>query len=153
MALLIDSEQAACMLKIGMMAYRSQYIEDFPIVRRCIANTVGGQQRQVQTMGNTDGRLVTPFFLPLAMALKFDINILLSEEPNQLFCNFYCFRFTTAHQCRRHAAFLAACQADQSGSILFQVLERSCAFAFACFAHLEAGNQLAEVLISGARST
>ena len=52
------------------------------------------------------------------------------------------------HQRRRHWAFIAAGQADQPGSILFKILNRSRAFALGCLAHLEPRNELAEVLIS-----
>src|SRR5580704_929106 len=104
-------------------------------------------------MGNAGDSLVTPFFLTLAMALKFHIYIPLSEEPDKLLCNLHCFLFSPMHQCCRQRAFIPASQADQPGRILFQVLERSCTFALGGLAHFEPGNQLTEVLISSARGT
>ena len=74
-----------------MVAYGSKHIEDFPVIRSGIANTVGSQQRQAKAMRYTDGCLVTPFFLTLTVALKFDIYILLSKEPDQLLGNRNCF--------------------------------------------------------------
>ena len=103
-------------------------------------------------MRYANGSLVTPFFLSLAVTLKFDVNIFLPEESNQLFCNFDCFRLATMHQCRCHRTLIAAGQTDQAGRILFQVLERRCTFALGCLPHLEPGNQLTEVLVSGARA-
>src|SRR5450755_1431351 len=57
------------------------------------------------------------------------------------------------HQGCSYWAFVAAGPADQSGGKPFYVLERSRALAFGRFSHLEAGNQLTEILISSACGT
>ena len=46
-----------------MVADRGKHIQNFPVIRSGIANTVGSKQRQAKAMRNTDGCLVTPFFL------------------------------------------------------------------------------------------
>ncbi len=150
--MVIDGEQAASLFQVSMVAYRSKYIENFSVIRGGITNTVGSQQRQAQALGDADGGLVAPFFLALVMALNFYIDILSSEDSNQLFSYFYCCRFSAMHQGRRHWSFIAAGQANQPGRILFQVIERSCALALGGLAQLEAGNQLTEILIPGAGS-
>ena len=101
-------------------------------------------------MSNTQCSLVTPLFLPLAMALKLYINILLPEDPDKLLCNFHCFLFATAHQGCSQRALIAARQANKPGRILFQVLKGSRPFTLGVLAHLEPGNQLTEILISQA---
>src|SRR6201995_941405 len=101
-------------------------------------------------MRNTESSLVTPLFLPLAMALKFYIHILLPENPDKLFCNFHCFRFAAAHQCCCQRAFISTRQADKPGGILFQVLKHSRTLALGALAHFEPGNQLTEILIANA---
>src|SRR5882757_5708288 len=104
-------------------------------------------------MSNTECSLVTPLFLPLAVALKFDIYILPSKEADKLFCNFHCFQFAAAHQGCCQRTFLSSSQADKPGRILFQVFESSCAFALGGLTHLEPGNQLTKILIPNARGT
>src|SRR5271154_6279402 len=113
-ALVIYCEQAASLFQVSMVTDRSKYIENFSVICRGITNTVGSQQRQAQALGNTDGGLVAPFFLTLVMALNFYIDILSSEDSNQLFGNFNGCRFPPMHECRCHWAFISAGQADQS---------------------------------------
>jgi len=48
-------------------------------------------------------------------------------------------------------AFLAAGQADQPGGKLLQIIQRSRALGLGSFAHFEARDELAEVLIAGLR--
>ena len=58
---------------------------------------------------------------------------------------------TAASKRRCQRPLVAAGQADQSGGKLFQVFERCGAFGLCGFAHLEARDELAEILIAGLR--
>ena len=53
---------------------------------------------------------------------------------------------------RRKRSFVAAGQADQSCREFFKIVERRCAFGLRGLAHLEARDELAEILIAGLRS-
>jgi hypothetical protein len=54
-------------------------------------------------------------------------------------------------ECCGERAFVAAGEADQSGGEFFQVVEGCSAFGLGGFAHLEAGDELAEILIADLR--
>ena len=44
-------------------------------MRRGVADTVGGEQREVKVAGNLDGGLVAGFFLAVQVALEFDVDV------------------------------------------------------------------------------
>ncbi len=60
-------------------------------------------------------------------------------------------RVSFARKCRRQRAFVAAGEADQPGGKLFQIVERCCAFGLGGLAHLEARDELAQILVAGLR--
>ena len=62
-----------------------------------------------------------------------------------------CFALAAAGERRSQRALVAAGQADQPGRKLFKIVKRCRAFGLGGFAHLEARDELAEILIAGLR--
>lgn len=48
-----------------------------------VANSVGGQQRKMQRMGDVDGGAVARFFFALEMTLQFDVDIFVTEDGDE----------------------------------------------------------------------
>ena len=129
-----------------------KHIKNFAVIGCGIAYAIGCQQRQAETVRDAYGRLVAPFLFTVFMALQLYEDILRAEQPYQFFGNRDGGRFSAVHQGGGHGPFIAARQADQPGSILCQIVEGRRTLAFGRLPHLEAGDQLAQILIAGARS-
>ena len=96
-------------------------------------------------------RLVAALFVALLVALKFDVEIAAAVDCGEPLGDLA--RSCSAAVCQRRGqrAFVAAGEADQSGGELFKIFERSRALGLGVLAHLEARDELAEILIAGLR--
>ena len=97
-----------------MITNACEDIEDLALMRRRVTDAVGGQQRQMKAFGKRDGLLIDGFFLPVVVALKFNVDIGAAEDVDQpLECVGTVFIGNGAGQ----GTVLAAREADQSSRV------------------------------------
>ncbi len=96
-------------------------------------------------------RLVAALFFALLVALQFEIEIAAAVDGSEPVERLARRALAAARERRGQRAFVAAGQADQSGGKFFEIFERCSAFGLGGFAHLEARDELAEILIAGLR--
>jgi len=114
-----------------------------------IADSVGGQQRKMQGLGDGDRGAVAGLFFPLEMALQFDVDVAGSEDAEELIDTLSSFVVAALLQGRGEGAFRAPSEADQSVGMFLQLLLGDCPFAF-FGAQLHFGDQAAEIPIASA---
>ncbi len=136
-----------------MVAHRGKDIQYLAVVCRGVANSIGGEDWQLQRLGDSDCRLIAPFLLTFTVTLDFDVNATSSESPYQLFDRLTACLFTPANKRSGQRAFVTTREADQPGGVFLQVVEGSCSFALDPLPHLEAGNELAKILVADPRLT
>src|SRR4029077_17978185 len=68
-----------------MVANRGEHIAKFTLARGRIADSIGGQQREMQGAGDFDGSSVAGFLLAMKMTLQFHINIAVAKNAGQAF--------------------------------------------------------------------
>ena len=75
MAFGILRKQAAGGFQRSMISNAGEDIEDLALVRRGIADAVGGQQRQTKAFRKRDRLLIDRFFFAIVVPLQFDVDI------------------------------------------------------------------------------
>ena len=109
----------------------------------------------VATMGRRsfEARLrrehVAGFLLALVMALEFDIKIVAAVDGDEAVEMLGCGGFALVGESGGERAFFAAGEADEAFGEFFEIFESGGAFSLGGFAHFEARDELAEVLIAG----
>ena len=116
-----------------------------------VANAVGGDERQLERARNADRGLIPPLLFALAMSLQFDVNIIAAKNARELLNHIAPCIFSAAHQRCCERALVATGQADEACCVLLKIVAVRGAILLGCFAHLELRNELAEILIPGAR--
>ena len=134
-----------------MVADGGEGVAQFAALRDGVADSVGGEQREMQRLSDVDGGAVAGFFFALEMALQFDVDILGSEDADELIDLARASSMPPCCKGRGEWALVAAGQADEACGMFFEFLREDCAFAFFC-AQLHFGDQAAEILIAGAGS-
>ena len=80
MAFGIARKQTARFRKRFLVMQAGENIEHFALLFRGVADSVSGNERQLQRAGQFDSRLITCFFFAIKMALEFNINIAGAER-------------------------------------------------------------------------
>jgi hypothetical protein len=93
------------------------------VVMSGIADAIRGDHREIEGARDTDGSLVTPFFLALLVALQFDIDVPVTEDPRQPFDDLPACGLASAHKRRSQRPLVASRKTNQAGSILAQIVE------------------------------
>ena len=132
-----------------MVADGGEGVTKLAALRDGVVDSVGGQQRKIQRLGDGDGGAIAGFFFALKMALQFDINILGTEDSDNLIDLAASFVDAALLQSGCQWAFRAAGEADEALGMLLKFFGEDCALAF-FGAQLHFGDQAAEVLIAGA---
>ncbi len=110
-------------------------VEDFALLRRRMADAVGGEQGQAQPPREFDRRLVAGLFLPAEVALQFGVDVVLAEHQEGFV--------------ERRSA-LGAGEADEALGELGDLLHGGRPFALGG-AQLHLRDQAAEVLVALSR--
>ncbi len=105
-------------------------IAEFTLLRRRIADAIGGQQRELQRAGDFNGGAIACLLLAMKMALQFHIDIFVSKNTGQTFHRTSRFFHAAMSQRRGERTVIAASEADQPGSVLLQFFLADSAFAF-----------------------
>ena len=134
-----------------MVANGGEHIEHLAVGFCRIANAVGGDDRQTQRGGERKQRLVAALLVAAAVALQFEIEMRGAVDGCEPVDDFARGMRCRSAQGRGERAFVAAGETDQASGKLFEIFERGCAFGLGGFAHLEARDELAEILIAGLR--
>src|ERR1700733_5291095 len=106
MPLTIQRKQAACMIEVRMMAYRGKEIQNLTVIRSGVTNAIRRNDWKLQGACNPNRSLIPPLLLAFAMALQFDVNILGTEDANQLLYCFAACLLTTTYQRRSERSFI-----------------------------------------------
>ena len=85
MPLGISGKQAAGGHQGAFVANRGEDIAERAIVRRGVADAVGGEQRKVEVAGDLDCNAVAGFFFAMKVALQFDVNVVAAEDASEVF--------------------------------------------------------------------
>src|ERR1035437_71293 len=136
-----------------MVADACQHIKNLAVFLCCIPNAVGGNHRQVERGREAQQRLVTAFFFALMVALQLDIQIAVAIDGRESIGKLACSWASIARKGGSQRSFVAPGEADQTGGELLQIIQCRRALSLGCFAHLEARDQLAELLVAGLRGT
>ena len=67
-----------------MVADGGEGVTQLAALRDGVADSVGGQQRKMQRLGDGDGGSIAGFLFTLEMALQFDIDIFGTEDSDEL---------------------------------------------------------------------
>src|SRR4051812_12192781 len=84
MTLSVDRQQAARMVKCGVMTNGGEEVKHLTFVGRGIANAVRRYDRQLERVSEINGNLIPPFLLALLVSLQFDIHIARTIDRDQL---------------------------------------------------------------------
>src|SRR5262249_7847407 len=87
----ITVQQPAGIVETAFVTKTSEYIGDSALFTFCVCNTIGGENRKLETLRNFQSSAVSVFLLPLEMALQFDIDISLPKDADQPFGFAACF--------------------------------------------------------------
>src|SRR5258708_10058913 len=105
------------MVEIGVMTHRRKDIEHLAVVCRGVADSIGGEDRQLQRLCDSDCRLIAPLLLTFTVTLDFDVNAVSSENPYQPFDRLAACLLTAAYQRGGQRAFVTTREADQAGRV------------------------------------
>ena len=133
-----------------VIANGGEDIAEFALLRRRIADAIGGQQRELERAGNFYGGAIACFLLAMKMALQFHIDIVAAKDAGQAIHRAPRLFHATTSQRGGEWAVIASGQADQPGSMFLQLIFANRAFAF-LGPQLHFCDQAAEVLVAGAR--
>src|SRR5688572_32342920 len=78
-------EQASRSFQCSMIPNTCKDIQNFPLVLRRIAHTVGRQKREAELFSQFNGLLVDRFLLTIEMALQFNINVAAAKDMDEAF--------------------------------------------------------------------
>ena len=113
-----------------MVANAGEDVQHFALVRKRMADAIGGQQRQRQFARDLQRRLIARFFLAAEMPLQFDIDILAAEKIAELQDALRRLLHPSLPQRMRQRPFFASGKADQAGGAAGDFFRRNAAFAF-----------------------
>src|ERR1035438_257314 len=85
------------------------------------------------------------------MPLQFQVEIAAAVDRAQAVDDLSRARYALLCECGSQRPLITACQTDQSCGEFFQIFKCRCALCFCSLTHLEARDELAEVLIGGLR--
>src|SRR5260370_27452387 len=85
MPLTIERQKTTGMIEFGMVMHCRKEIQNLPVVRCGVANSIGRQKRELEGTGNPNRRLIPPLLLTLTMSLQFDVDAARTEDTNQPF--------------------------------------------------------------------
>ena len=105
-----------------MVADGGESIAKFASFGSGVADSVGGEQRKIQRAGDGDRGAVAGFFFALEMALQFDVDVLGSENADELIDLAEGFVDAAVLQGRGEGAFVASGEADEAWGVLFVIL-------------------------------
>ncbi len=151
LTLRVGLQETARFIERDMMADGREHIQHFAFVLRGIANAVGRKDGQTQALGDAERRLVAGLFGTVAVTLQFHVDVAAAEDVDQLLHALPACVFTSVVERRSQRAFVASGKADQTMQKLRQDRCQGAPFALVRLAHLEAGNELAKVLVADAR--
>jgi len=132
-----------------MVANRGEHIAKFTLARGRLADSIGGQQREMQGAGDFDGSSVAGFLLAMKMTLQFHINIAVAKNAGQAFHRAPRFFHAALRQGSGEQTIIAAGETNESIGMLLQFAFTDGALTF-LRAQLHLRNQTAKILISGA---
>src|SRR5450432_2473172 len=105
------------MVEIGVVAHRRKDIEHLAVVCRVVADSIGGEDRQLQRSGDSDCRLIAPLLLTFTVTLDFNVNAVSSENPYQPFNRLTACFLTAVRKRGSQRAFIATREADQASRV------------------------------------
>src|SRR5919197_1195224 len=79
----IAGEQATGRGQRAMMAQGGEDVAKLALLCGGVAHPIGREQRKLKRTGDFDGSPVASFFLAMEMPLQFDIDIFVTENPDQ----------------------------------------------------------------------
>ena len=151
MPLRVSLQKTTRFVERDVMLNRRKHVQDFTLILRGVADAVGCKDRQPKTFGNADRSLVADLFDPAAVTLQLDIDIAGAEEFGKLLDTRASLRLTASSQRGGKRAFVSSRKAKKTGGELRNVRNPCAALGFVRLAHFEAGDELAQVLVSNAR--
>ncbi len=150
LALGVALEEAAGLVERDVVADGGEDVEDFALVLGGVADAVGGEDGEMEGLGDAQGGLVAGFFGAVAVALQLDVDVVGAEDADELLDALAAGGFAAGGERGGEWAFVAAGEAEEAVLEFGEIVERGGAFALVGFAHFEAGDELAEVLVAGA---
>src|ERR1700676_4001508 len=87
MSLIVEGEKAARPIKPRVIAYDGEKVSDLTVAARCVAHTVGCEDRQTKGFRDPQCRLIPPLLRSLTMTLDFHVDMVPSKDPHELFHN------------------------------------------------------------------
>ena len=97
-----------------MVADGGEGVAQLAALRDGVADAVGGEQRKMQRVGDVDGGAVAGFLFAMEMALQFDVDIVGTEDSDELIDLATSFVDAALLQSRCEWAFVAAGEADEA---------------------------------------
>jgi hypothetical protein len=150
-AVVVGSEQASGVVEVDVVADGGEDVEDFAVVWAGVADAVGGDDGEAERAGQAERGLVAGFFVGELVALELDADILAAVEGDEVFEEDAAGGLATGGEGSGEWAFVAAGEAEEAFGVLGEVVVGGGSFGLGGFAHFELGDELAEVLIAGAR--
>ena len=134
-----------------MVADAGEDVEHLALFGVRIADAVGGDERKMERAREFDGSLVAGFFGAIVVALKFDKNIVGTEDTES--CSSMRARLPRRRRCASACAkrtVFAASEADESVGILCEFFRTGEGTAVLRHAEFHLRDEAAEVLVAGA---
>jgi len=147
----VFAEEAAGFVNGGVVADGGEDVEEFAVFLFGAAYAIGGDDGQAQFGGEAEEGDVAGFLFALVMALEFDIQVASAVDGDEAIEVLGSGGFAFASEGGGEGSFFAAGEADESFREFFEIVAGSGTFCLGGFAHFEAGDELAEVLIAGLR--
>src|SRR5580698_1713979 len=110
-----------------MIPNRRQNIQNLALILRGVPNAICRNNRESQAACNTYRCLIPLLPCATSVALQFDVDVVPSEDADQLFDTLTPSRLTTCSQSRGKRSFLTPGKAKQSIIKLPQIIQRGCA--------------------------
>jgi len=149
----ICAEQSSGVLERALVSRGEKYIEHRTLFLAGSANAIRRYRRQSQPICHRQQYLIASLFRTLLMPLQFDVEILPTEYLSKLCETLLSNLHAVVRKPSSQWTIFTASQADQPLRELAEIVERCRTFCLRRLTHLEARDQLTQILITDLRST
>lgn len=142
-------EQWACIVERGVVAQAGEGIAERACVGAGVFGGVGGDERDVEFLGDADVLALEPFVAAQVAADEFDVEISFAKDAEEAVDGATGERLFFGGEESVQRAVAVAGEANQTGGEFFEFVPEDGAFVFGG-AQMDTCEQAAEVLVSGA---